>query len=109
MGGAMRFLVAGYHGRLSSPPAGSVHGGFATLHFGAEFAKVTFHKHTGEVIYSAPVIPRRSAMSKLSWCLRCPGSSAGRVVVCLLAVCILLGAAIVRFGRYRQRSTCDEY
>jgi hypothetical protein len=58
--GAMRYMVAGSQGNMTQPPiAEPVFGGFATLRFGAEFARVTFHQHTGEVLYAAPAIPRR--------------------------------------------------
>lgn len=58
--GGQKYLLAGWHGASSMPPAPfPVFGGFATFRFGAEAAMVSLHAHNGDRLYAAPPISRR--------------------------------------------------
>mmetsp|Transcript_96468 Transcript_96468/g.287910 ORF Transcript_96468/g.287910 Transcript_96468/m.287910 type:complete len:410 (-) Transcript_96468:15-1244(-) len=73
--GALRYMLAGHNGQLSRPRVPfPVRGGFASLHFGAEFVSVELHSDNGTVLYKAAPIARRGG--------RAAATSAGsRVVV----------------------------
>jgi len=59
---ATRYILAGEGGAQSRPPAPfHVHGGFASLRFGAESAVVSLHAHNSTILYAAQPIPRRSS------------------------------------------------
>lgn len=106
--GAMKFLVAGDRGKLSQPPMlAPVLGGFATVNFGAEFATVTLHKHTGEVIYVAPEIRRRVAALRIA--AKVSKISASRAILCLLVLGVFLSVKVVaRFLRHKK-DACDRH
>jgi len=83
--GTLRYMVAGKAGRLSWPPTGfAVEGGFASVGFRAESARVALHAHDGSVLHSA-CLPRRGtatcpplAIAAESWFL---------LVIAIGAVC----------------------
>eukprot|EP00929_Paragymnodinium_shiwhaense_P053821 TRINITY_DN26985_c0_g1_i1.p1 TRINITY_DN26985_c0_g1~~TRINITY_DN26985_c0_g1_i1.p1 ORF type:complete len:409 (-),score=98.62 TRINITY_DN26985_c0_g1_i1:335-1561(-) len=95
---AMRYMLAGKHGRLTSPHR--VLGAFATLNFGADSVNVNYHAHDGELLYAAPPLARRrlqqdSEPAALAGVLGAP-AACGAFVLLVFSAATVAGLAAQR-------------